>query len=529
MKNVLDNNGDPSIVQGKKNQTSGYFNYAKNFSYNAAGAVTSTQLGNGRWESTAFNSRLQPTQIALGATQGTSNLLKLDYSYGTTVNNGNVLSQTITVPSVGQNQGFTATQNYTYDSLNRVKSAVENIGTQTWKQTFLYDRYGNRNFDAANTTTLGSCPQAQCNPTIDATNNKFTTGQGWSYDSEGSVTTDATGRSFIYDAENKQNEVKNSQQQTIGQYFFDGDGKRVKKIVPSTGETTIFVYDASGKLVAEYSTNVIPVQDAKVAYLTNDHLGSPRINTDRNGSVISRRDFMPYGEEIIGLGGRTSADKYVADDVRQGFTGYINDGETGLDYAQARMYANRLGRFASVDPVMMQKRRLADPQAINLYVYVRNSPLKYIDPDGEKFKGTDGEEVIIKREKVNGKKIWVIKSSNASSDLKKLVTLVNNSGSSTASSALGKLNGNSTMINVVIDSATSRSEKEKAPGGNTTIGLHQPYDKNGPLMFNNATEKFDGKADPAPDDKNTYREATITIYEKKIEDWAIQVRPWTVN
>ena len=100
----------------------------------------------GKWESTQFNSRLQPTQIALGVTQGATNLLKLDYSYGSTQNNSNVLSQTITVPTVGTNQGFTAVQSYFYDSLNRLKSAVENVtphgGTQvqSWRQTFTFDR-----------------------------------------------------------------------------------------------------------------------------------------------------------------------------------------------------------------------------------------------------------------------------------------------------------------------------------------------------------------------------------------------------
>ena len=61
--------------------------------------TASMQLGNGRWESTQFNSRLQPTQIALGKTQNATDLLDLDYSYATTSNNGNVLSQTITVPT----------------------------------------------------------------------------------------------------------------------------------------------------------------------------------------------------------------------------------------------------------------------------------------------------------------------------------------------------------------------------------------------------------------------------------------------
>jgi hypothetical protein len=101
--------------------------YASTFTSTDAGAVTSMRLGNGLWESTQFNSRLQPVQIGLGTSVASQNLLKLNYDYGTNDNNGNVLSQTITVPSVGTNQGFTAVQNYSYDSLNRLKSAVENI------------------------------------------------------------------------------------------------------------------------------------------------------------------------------------------------------------------------------------------------------------------------------------------------------------------------------------------------------------------------------------------------------------------
>lgn len=52
VKNILDARGDLSAVQSKKNSTSGYWNYANSFTYNAVGAVTSMQLGNGHWEST---------------------------------------------------------------------------------------------------------------------------------------------------------------------------------------------------------------------------------------------------------------------------------------------------------------------------------------------------------------------------------------------------------------------------------------------------------------------------------------------
>ena len=285
-------------------------------------------------------------------------------------------------------------QSYTYDSLNRLKSAEEvSDSLTTWKQVYTFDRYGNRNFDEEETTTLvkncGTDPNfTVCaadkkvfNPDMNPANNRMASGQDWTYDAAGNVTVDAEGRQFIYDAENKQKEVKNSINDVIGQYFFDGDGKRVKKIVPSTGEVTIFVYDAGAKLIGEYST--VLSQDPKAQYLTSDHLGSPRVNTDQDGLITSRTDYMPYGEEIIGLGNRTSNENYVTDDVRQGFTGYENDPETGLDYAQARMYANDLGRFTSIDPIIMAKERLRMPQRLNLYIYTTNNPLNFTDPTGE--------------------------------------------------------------------------------------------------------------------------------------------------
>ncbi len=265
------------------------------------------QLGNGKWESTTFNSRLQPTQIALGTTPGATDKLNLDFTYGTSDNNGNVLTQTISVPTVGGNTGFSAVQTYTYDSLNRIHDAVENVtpiggsATQSWKQTFTYDRYGNRRFDftSGNTTFPASnCTEAICNPTISTSNNRLTS-SGWTYDTAGNTLTDANGQKFTYDGENKQTEVKNSSNATVGQYVYDGDGRRVKKVVPGTGEVTIFVYDAGGKEIAEYSTVIASVEDAKVSYLTSDHLGSPRINTDRDGNVVSRHDYHPFGEEIF--------------------------------------------------------------------------------------------------------------------------------------------------------------------------------------------------------------------------------------
>ncbi|MGD9631121.1 MAG: hypothetical protein AB7V18_17935 [Pyrinomonadaceae bacterium] len=222
VKNTLDVDGSLSQVQSAKSGQT-LRNYANGFNYNGAGAVTSIRLGNGLWETTQFNSRLQPTQIGLGQGSATPNKLKLEYSYGdwnggsvdATKNNGNIVKQVITVPTVGASTGFTATQKYYYDSLNRLDDATEEISsTQTWRQDFSYDRYGNRNFVEANTTTLlkncGTSPNFEVctadipkvNPVPIAASNKLT---GYTYDSSGNNTTeDANEWTYIYDAENKQ-------------------------------------------------------------------------------------------------------------------------------------------------------------------------------------------------------------------------------------------------------------------------------------------------------------------------------------
>ncbi|MFN3330597.1 MAG: hypothetical protein ACK419_06710, partial [Pyrinomonadaceae bacterium] len=123
---------------------------------------------------------------------------------------------------------------------------------------------------------------------VNPLNNRFMDGQGYEYDEAGNLTRDAQGRRFIYDGENKQVEVRDASNGVVGRYYYDGEGRRAKKEVPGTGETTIFVYDAFGKLIAEYSTQVAQPTEAKVSYLTSDHLGSPRVLTEQSGKVYSR-------------------------------------------------------------------------------------------------------------------------------------------------------------------------------------------------------------------------------------------------
>lgn len=158
--------------------------------------------------------------------------------------------------------------------------------------------------------------------------------------------------------------------------IYDGEGKRVKKV--SSTETTIFVYDASSRVVAEYSTAT--ASTPQVSYLTQDHLGSQRVVTNENGAVTDRKDFAAFGEETTAS--RTSGIGYTtAEDPRPDYTGYEKDSESGLEFAQARFYNPIHGRYTSVDP-LASSLELKNPQTFNRYTYVLNSPYKFADPLG---------------------------------------------------------------------------------------------------------------------------------------------------
>lgn len=370
--------------------------YLSNLAYTSFGAVKHARLGNGRWESAEFDpKRLQTEAIKLGGSAGDASLLKIEYDFGATDNNGSLRQQKITVPGAAN----PIIQDYTYDRLNRLKSATETVDAQiTWKQRFDYDRFGNKRFDAANTTTL---PQNDgvYNPQIDPETNKFLVAEGYNYDSDGNLLGNPENQLFTYDAENRQTQVQNLALQTTANYFYDGSGRRVRKIVEQ--EVTVFVYDAFGKLAAEYSTELSP--EPKISYLTTDDLGSPRVVTDEFGQVVARHDYLPYGEEVMaGFGGRTTAQGYGGDDgVRQQFTGYERDDESGLDYAQARYFKPSHGRFTSVDPLAASA-NIKNPQTLNRYTYALNSPYKFTDPLGLAPVCTPGNYCTQGQESVEG-------------------------------------------------------------------------------------------------------------------------------
>lgn len=377
--------------QSVAGQTSGASKpYASQIAYGAHGAISSMQLGNNLWEHTSFNNRLQPEQIGLGTQSTNASLLQLDYSYGTTNNNGNVQSQIITAP------GLALTQSYEYDALNRLHIAKEQNGA-SWKQTFIYTdqagqngQYGNRRLDAANTTQNGVVQNLIENPVISPDNNRIMrqAGEFYHYDAAGNLDCDKYNslcdqgvKTYVYDGENRQITYNGGAANGGANYIYDGVGKRVKKVYGNT--ITVFVYDAAGQMVAEYSTD--GAQANGTSYLTADNLGTPRVITSQSGAVKARHDYLPFGEELFaGVGGRTAGQGYGGSDSNPfKYAQLRRDDETGLDYAQARYYSNLQGRFTSVDPENAGADP-SNPQSWNGYAYAFNNPTIFVDPDGQK-------------------------------------------------------------------------------------------------------------------------------------------------
>ena len=125
-----------------------------------------------------------------------------------------------------------------------------------------------------------------------------------------------------------------------------------------------------------------------------DHLGSTRLITDDNASVVAEHTYAPFGEEVSTV---------VDDGEPMKFTGHERDllGSTGttahLDYMHARYYNPHLGRFLSVDPVGGD---VGSSQSWNRYGYGLNNPLIFIDPDGNEVIEFGKQKVEIHRGEV---------------------------------------------------------------------------------------------------------------------------------
>ncbi len=357
--------------------SSGGTNFASGFGYDPAGHVTGLLYGNGvcaNWGYSADRQQLQslkyfvPSLANQCQSTPSSTLFSLNYGY---MQGGGNNGQ---VTSITDNMDAGRSVTYTYDALSRLTNAVTtaSVPYPKWGLNWTYDRYGN---PLAQTQTYDA--PASYSVSVDGTTNRIL---GDTYDLNGNMTFEPVpNNNYKYDGENRLVSFQNGG----ATYSYDGNGLRVQKT--SGGITTTYIF-SSGQLTAEYTAGAAPasptreyiygtmgeltatMQGGTATYHLRDQL-SVRVNADANGNKTGEQGHYPYGETWYASGTTT----------KWKFTNYERDAESGNDYAIARFYVSRLGRFYSPNP---SDGNLAAPQTLGLYAYAADDPIDNTDPDG---------------------------------------------------------------------------------------------------------------------------------------------------
>jgi len=133
--------------------------------------------------------------------------------------------------------------------------------------------------------------------------------------------------------------------------------------------TVAYTIDPAGGLISQRRSGA-------TSYYLYDQLGSARKLLDSSQATTDSYSYYAFGEVRSSSGSTTNLFKFV------GRLGYYDDPSTDFQYLRARYYAPGYGRFLTPDRLH---------SAYDAFVYVQNSPVGYVDPDGHGKKRPEPE------------------------------------------------------------------------------------------------------------------------------------------
>ena len=299
---------------------------------------------------------------------------------------------------------------YKYDDYQRLTEVLESDGRKT---IFTYDDFGNRLTETITNIYDGSATGGSPKPYGTYVYNYLTNSNrldNIQYTSPSNSTT--TLESYIYDNTGRLKQRKDGNGTITHTYSYDPRGLLTQAVTPD--HTIDYTYDALGVRKSKsvdgaltyYVTAPIfglshvlmeldPGKNIQATYVYggNQQMIEEPIASDRSkdlyllhdGTVGSLTDALDVNGNVKdeyrydAFGAQTSASMTSSSYSHYGYTGEEYDDETGLVYLRARYYDPSLGRFISADPFLG---KMAEPVTQNRYVYVKNNPLRYVDPRG---------------------------------------------------------------------------------------------------------------------------------------------------
>ena len=337
------------------------------YDYDVAGRLIKETNGNGTYTSYTYDAAGQLLKIA-------------NYKVDNTVNS----SFEYTYDSLGRQttaKSLDGTWTYTYDAtgqLTRSQLISTNASIANQDVQYVYDAAGNRIRTIENGVTRTYITNAL---------NQYTQvgAAVYTYDLDGNLTKVVDGAktfTYTYNAENRL--TKAVTPDGTFEYVYDALGNRAASI--ANGVRTDYVVDpfGLGDVVGEYNGTSLVANYAHglglvgrfsgsgAAYYDSDAIGSTIGLTNGAGSYVNRYAYRPFGEDLLKTEGVANGFEYV------GQWG-VMDEASGLDYMRARYYTPGAGRFMNQDPIGLLGGDL------NVYRYVFNSPISWVDPEGLRY------------------------------------------------------------------------------------------------------------------------------------------------
>ncbi|SFX65338.1 RHS repeat-associated core domain-containing protein [Thermoactinomyces sp. DSM 45891] len=342
------------------------------FDYDEKGNVRTAVYANKVGTYATYDDNNRVTEVSVGKGDGTP-LAKYSYEYD---GNGNATK----IKDLVQNKEL----KFTYDEWDQLTSETDPVTNHIISYT--YDSLGNRTKKEVKDTdgkVISITPY-----TYNKGNQLVKVGDSaYSYDKNGNRLEDGKFH-YTWDAGDNLTEIKEkSSDKVIATYEYDEDDRRIRSTV--NGKVTNFFYDGesinilyetdgNNQLTRHYTygeggqrLSMTKATGETYYYHYNDH-GDVVSITDDKQNEVANYIYDAWGNIVEKKG-------ELADENPYRYAGYRYDNETGLYYLIARYYQPEEGVFLSVDPDPGDE---DDPQTQNVYVYVTNNPLKFIDPDG---------------------------------------------------------------------------------------------------------------------------------------------------